>query len=217
MPIHRSIDDVQSRYDQAASRYDKSHGSLRRRRRFQIIDAPQLEAAMGCQRVLELGCGTGRLLTQVQAAKRVGIDVSFPMLQLAKQRHMQVAMGDAHRLPFPDGVFDAVIAGKGVFRYLDYEKAFAEAARVLVDGGQLGVHQYAARTWAVRDLLGTPPPEPMHISDLEQLRAPARAAGFDNERCCLWRSVRFPPYALTVPEWIPGKLWSHCTLVFRKI
>jgi ubiquinone/menaquinone biosynthesis C-methylase UbiE len=208
---------VAAGYDAAAAGYDARHGDRASRRRFAIVDGPQLAIARGAARVLELGCGTGRLLAEAEAAARVGIDVSPAMTRVARGRKLAVAVADAHALPFPDGAFDAVIAGKGVFRYLDYDRAMAACARVLAPGGRLGVHQYAARTFSPRQLLGRArAPEPLHVEDLEELYAPARAAGLRCERTYLWRSVRLWPYAVRIPEWAPGRFWSHCVLVFRK-
>lgn len=216
---------VAAAYDAAAAGYDRRHGDPRSRRRFRIIDAPQLRMARGATRVLELGCGTGRLLARTRAPVRVGVDASPEMLRRARARSLAVVLADAHRLPFAGGSFDAILAGKGLFRYLDYERAFAECARVLAPGGGLGVHQYAARTWSPRDLVpalrpGRRPRDPasdrLHLGRLDELYRPARQAGLWVEATHLWRSVRVPPYALPVPPWLPGRWWSHCTIIFRK-
>jgi SAM-dependent methyltransferase len=209
--------EVAARYDAGAGGYDARHGRETSRRRFAIIDGPQLALARGAGRVLEIGCGTGRLLAETDARVRIGIDVSAVMARQARQRGLAVALADAHALPFASEAFDAVLAGKGVFRYLDYGRGFAECARVLRPGGRLGVHQYSALTWTPRHLLGPKPAaEPLHVEDLDELRGPARRAGLRCEQGYLWRSVRFPPYALRIPEWAPGQLWSHCVLVFGK-
>lgn len=213
--------EVRAAYDAAAPDYDRRHGDPRSERRFRIIDAPQRRAARGARRVLELGCGTGRLLARVGAPVRIGVDLSPAMLRVARRRGLAVVLADAHGLPFAAGSFDAILAGKGTFRYLDYERAFAECARVLAPGGRLGVHQYAARTWSLGDLapgrrVDAPASEPLHLRHLGELLDPARRAGLRVETTHLWRSVRVPPYALPIPAWLPGRLWSHCTVIFRK-
>ncbi len=241
-------------YDRAADGYDQRHLDGRSQRRFHIIDRPQREAARHAQRVLELGCGTGRLLAALDAPVRVGVDISVGMLGRARQRGLAVVLADAHALPFADHSFEAVLAPKGVFRYLDPLSAMRECARVLAPGGQLVVHQYAARTWSPRSLVpprvrqawralraggaadaadvgnaanGTdigdesrhdfaPERTVWHVERLAQLYAPAERAGLRQAATYLWRSIRTPPYALAIPPWLPGALWSHCTVVFRK-
>ncbi|MEM9491972.1 MAG: class I SAM-dependent methyltransferase, partial [Myxococcota bacterium] len=139
---------VRASYDRAAAGYDRRHAQARSAARFRRIEAP-MRAIARAGRVLEIGCGTGRLLAQCSAAVRVGIDLSPGMLERAPVGLGRVC-GDAHALPFADASFDAIIAGKGVFRYLDPAPAFRECARVLVAGGRLAVHQYAAKTWSPR-------------------------------------------------------------------
>lgn len=223
---------VAAAYDAAAGGYDRRHGDVRSERRFRIVDAPQLRMARGAGRVLELGCGTGRLLARTRAPVRVGVDLSAAMLARARARGLAVVRADAHCLPFAAGSFDAILAGKGLFRYLDYQRAFAECARVLAPGGGLAVHQYAARTWSPRELLpgrraatadreqragaGGNAGHALHVTHLDELYRPARAAGLRVVSTHLWRSVRVPPYAWPVPPWLPGCLWSHCTVIFGK-
>ncbi len=207
-----------SNYDAAAKSYDRAHGSPHSRKRFAKIEAPILEAARGANAVLEVGVGTGRLLSQLQAPRRVGIDPSAGMLaEAAKHRGLELVQGDAHRMPFASGAFDAVIAGKGVFRYLKAPAAFEECARVLRPGGTLAVHQYSASTWSLRGLLGmdstSPQTRAMHIESPQAFESAAVEAGFVQTRIHLFRSVRFFPYAVEIPRAIAGRLWSHIVLV----
>ncbi|MBN1811365.1 MAG: class I SAM-dependent methyltransferase [Anaerolineae bacterium] len=67
--------------------------------------------------VLDIGCGTGTHLSLYQKAgcKTFGIDLSPAMLSVARQKLGATApatltLGDASRMPFPDGSFDLVTA-----------------------------------------------------------------------------------------------------------
>ena len=65
--------------------------------------------------VLDVGCGTGiQLAAYQQAGCRVsGIDTSQAMLNVAHRRlgeRADLQLGDAARMPYPDGAFDLVLA-----------------------------------------------------------------------------------------------------------
>jgi ubiquinone/menaquinone biosynthesis C-methylase UbiE len=86
-------------------------------------------------RILELGCGTGRLTGFADVA----LDASQPSLRIAQARHIgkQIAAADAAALPFRAGTFDAVFA-LHLLMHLEQptiRTIFAEAARVLRPGG----------------------------------------------------------------------------------
>jgi SAM-dependent methyltransferase len=92
---------------------------------------------------LELGCGTGLFLERVarSGATLVGVDLSADLLARARRRvaalpNVRVLEGDAHRLPFPDGSFDAVY-GSSILHHLDLAAALAEARRALKRGGRV--------------------------------------------------------------------------------
>jgi demethylmenaquinone methyltransferase/2-methoxy-6-polyprenyl-1,4-benzoquinol methylase len=104
-------------------------------------------------RVLDLGCGTGDLSISIArlATKEIEIaalDYSLPMLALAKHKAEKAGLGgkvaflhgEATRIPFPDGHFDAV-GISFAFRNLTYQNPvsqahFAEVLRVLKTGGR---------------------------------------------------------------------------------
>jgi ubiquinone/menaquinone biosynthesis C-methylase UbiE len=103
-------------------------------------------------RVLELGCGTGRVSRPLLAAgiDLIGIDRSAKMLARAVDRasatrggRLRCVRGDIRALPFADRSFAMVVAPYGVLQSLtrprDLREALASAARVLSHGGMLGV------------------------------------------------------------------------------
>lgn len=90
-------------------------------------------------RVLDLGCGTGRLGGLLAGRARViGVDVSHAMLVRAQSRAPSLAglaQGSVFRLPFRDASFDAVVSGFVLRNLDDLGGAFREMARVTAPGG----------------------------------------------------------------------------------
>ena len=108
-------------------------------------------------RVLELGCGYGRVLNELlpcAAALLVGIDTSSSSLELAgrllgNQPHCHLARMDAGRLGFRKRAFDLVIGiQNGVSAFgVDPSTLIAEAVRVTRRGGRVLFSSYAAEFW----------------------------------------------------------------------
>jgi demethylmenaquinone methyltransferase/2-methoxy-6-polyprenyl-1,4-benzoquinol methylase len=98
--------------------------------------------------VLDLCCGTGDmsfLAESLGAHRVVGADFTLPMLAVARRRarserhRPRFAAADALRLPFRDGVFDAVTVGYGLRNIADPQTALSEMRRVLAPGGRVVV------------------------------------------------------------------------------
>jgi SAM-dependent methyltransferase len=101
-------------------------------------------------RVLELGCGTGRISKPIAAAgvALVGIDRSAEMLARLRtparlKPRAPFVRGDIRSLPFADGTFAAVIAPYGVLQSLtharDLTMTLESVSRVLRGGGMFGL------------------------------------------------------------------------------
>jgi SAM-dependent methyltransferase len=212
---------VGASYDAAADGYDQRHAAdAAGRRRTATLDGALLAAVTGCDAVLDLGCGTGRLLAALPAARRLGVDVSAGMLAHARARGLPVLRADAHQLPLATGSVDGIVAGKGVFRYLDPARAFAECARVLRPGGTLALHQYGNRTFTLLGHPVTPQPGVWELGDVRELTVIADSAGFDVVRLRRFRSIRVWPYLAEIPgildRRLPVQLWSHLVAVLRR-
>ena len=99
--------------------------------------------------VLDIGSGPGLLASEMAsevapAGSIHGIDPSKAMIAIAERRDrpqgsvpVSFAIGDANRLPFEDGSFDAAVSTQ-VYEYVDdIAGALGEAHRVLRPGGRL--------------------------------------------------------------------------------
>ena len=84
------------------------------------------------ERVLDLGCGTGRALQLVPGA--VGADLSLEMLRQAPPG--RAACGRAEALPIRSAAFDAVLCTNSFHHYPDPLSTLREIRRVLRPGGR---------------------------------------------------------------------------------
>lgn len=89
--------------------------------------------------VLELGCGKGLYTRELEksGATVVPIDISLELLCAARVAvsRANCLLTDAHRLPFSDASFDAVV-GVSILHHLEMESVLRESARVLRPGGR---------------------------------------------------------------------------------
>lgn len=97
----------------------------------------------GC--VLDIGCGSGALLFRMAKEKFIvtGIDSSVDYLQFIKEgaqennlgTKIQVALGDAGKLCFPNQEYDGVVLSEVLEHLREDKKAINEACRVLKPSG----------------------------------------------------------------------------------
>ena len=145
--------EVASMFDGIAKRYDLvndlvSLGQDRRWRRA-VVDAV---AAVPGERVLDLAAGTGTSSEPFAAdgALVVPSDFSLGMLAVGKGRRPDLSFvaGDATRLPFADGAFDAVTISFGLRNVVDTDAALREMLRVVRPGGRVVICEFSTPTWA---------------------------------------------------------------------
>jgi SAM-dependent methyltransferase len=157
------------------------------------------------ERVLDIGCGTGQTTRDAARAARdglaVGVDVSVPMIEVARKRAVEegigntsFAAGDAQIYPFEQEAFDVVISRLGVMFFADAPGAFTNIARAVQPGGRLAMlvwQPMANNEWmtelrrivaAGRDLPTPPPnaPGPFAFADRDYTNAVLTSAGFTN-------------------------------------
>lgn len=126
---------VAQHYDGVARHYDARIGI------FERLFVGNGRAAV-CSRadgdVLEIAVGTGRNLPYYREDVRLtGIDLSPAMLEIARRRaqdlgrEIELQVGDAQALDFPDNRFDTVVCTLGLCTVPSDREAIAEVKRVL--------------------------------------------------------------------------------------
>jgi demethylmenaquinone methyltransferase/2-methoxy-6-polyprenyl-1,4-benzoquinol methylase len=146
---------VRSLFDKIAYRYDLLNHLLSggvdlywRRKAVQALTS----ARPG--RILDVATGTAdfALATmRLRPAEVIGVDISEPMLEVGRKKIAQrnlsekirLQNGEAERLEFGDGTFDAAIVAFGARNFEDLDKGLSEMQRVLRPGGTIVVLEFS--------------------------------------------------------------------------
>jgi SAM-dependent methyltransferase len=188
------------------------------------------------QKVLDVGCGNGYVLSRYAAAGAAvyGVDLTRTAVELSRARFAlaglrgQFAVGNAEHLPYPRGTF-ACICSMGVLHHLpDIGKAIAEIHRVLRPGGRFILMLYhrnsalyrvgmAARRWRtgrsldemVREVDGSGNPKGNVYSRADMRRL---LADFADVECFagLFRPDMVPKIGRYVPAYWWASLERRC-------
>src|SRR5215203_2598471 len=131
-------------------------------------------------RVLEVGCGPGRL--SIRLARRyglevTGIDLDPAMIERARTNADRAGtsgelgpsflVGDVASLPFPDGSFDLVVSTLSMHHWADGSAGLAEIGRVLRPGARALVWDFRP---GVRSFHAHDRPEPVDPARVSSLR-----------------------------------------------
>jgi SAM-dependent methyltransferase len=132
------------------------------------------------ERILDLSTGTG--WTSRVVARRgaivTGADIASDLLDAARAKAsaeglpIDYQLGDAERLPFEDGAFDAVVSTCGVMFASRPEAAAGELARVCRKGGRIALTTWLSdgnlsKMFGVMRRYMPPPPSPAPPSPFE--------------------------------------------------
>jgi SAM-dependent methyltransferase len=189
----------------AGATWAKYHDLLDRQIAPLGLESLRVLAPAAGERVLDIGCGCGHttvdLATRVgRAGVAVGIDISAPMLEIARRRVLPDSAGrveflqiDAQIADLGQGTFDAVYSRFGVMFFADPVTAFTNVRRSLRSGGRLGFicwRALAANPWMNEPLEAARPflpplaapdptaPGPFAFANDDRVRAILSDSGF---------------------------------------
>lgn len=151
--LSKAPEQVAAMFDGVAERYDLTNDvlALGQTRAWRSAVLRALEPKAG-QRILDLAAGTGT--SSIPFAKAgtfvVPTDFSLGMLRVGRRRQPGLAFvaGDALRLPYRTGAFDAVTISFGLRNLVDPDAGLAEMRRVVRPGGRLVICEFSHPTWA---------------------------------------------------------------------
>jgi len=87
------------------------------------------------ERTLSIGVGSG--IFDERLGIRYGVEPAAGMAELARRRGIEVRIGTAENIPFPDGSFRGALLNTILSYVADRPGAVAEAARILEPGGHV--------------------------------------------------------------------------------
>ncbi|HBI20804.1 MULTISPECIES: ArsR/SmtB family transcription factor [unclassified Brevundimonas] len=156
---HRRLDEVRKDREEAAVSYFEQVAPQWDRLRSLYVSESAVEAALEkavgpgpFQRVVDLGTGSGRMLTLFgkKAKMSVGLDLSQNMLNIARTNvtkagveQVELRHGDIFATRLPAASADLVIVHQVLHYLSDPAAAVAEAARLVSPGGRLVIIDFA--------------------------------------------------------------------------
>jgi demethylmenaquinone methyltransferase / 2-methoxy-6-polyprenyl-1,4-benzoquinol methylase len=203
---------VRAMFDRIASVYDRMNSvmtvGMHHRWRERAADLARVGPG---SRALDVATGTGDLAIELarRGASVSGLDFAPEMLAVARGKapEIEFEQGDALRLPYGDGEFDAVTVGFGARNFSDLDRGLGEMARVTRPSGRVVVLEITTpqkpplswffRGWfdhavpALGRLAGDPdaytylPSSVRRFPDPDQLAARMAAAGLEDVRWIL--------------------------------
>jgi ubiquinone/menaquinone biosynthesis C-methylase UbiE len=156
MDASGSHDSNRAYYDAFSEGYEDQRGENDPGGYHELIDTLEAEFVRRFavdRDVLEVGCGTGLVLSRIAefACSARGVDLSPGMLERAHARGLDVLEASATALPFANESFDVTCSFKVLSHVPDIQVALSEMARVTRRGGFVIAEFY--NPWSVRGLL----------------------------------------------------------------
>ncbi|MBK1986801.1 class I SAM-dependent methyltransferase [Sphaerospermopsis aphanizomenoides BCCUSP55] len=197
--INQFINNKKQIFDRWANSYDWTFPSfiyqaIHKRLLSYVELAPQAN-------VLDLGCGTGRLLdrlaSQFPEIRGTGLDLSPQMLRVARQKNRHrprliYVEGNAESLPFAEGQFNAVFNTISFLHYPHPAQVLSEVKRVLSPGGRFYLVDITANKPVIKLMANSPAGIKFYSREQRQ------QLGTDAGLLCLGHYYLLGPVLLTI-------------------
>lgn len=174
--------------------HEDRHWWYRGRRRIVLGELGRLSVPSGA-RVLDAGCGSGRLLDELVSYGEVsGLDMNPDSVAVARSRgHADVHEGAVESLPWEDETFDLITCLDVIEHTADDRISMRELRRVLAPRGRLLITVPAYQAlWSTHDVFN------YHYRryDRRMMRALAADVDLKIERMTYFNSLLLPPAAI---------------------
>ncbi|ROQ39412.1 demethylmenaquinone methyltransferase/2-methoxy-6-polyprenyl-1,4-benzoquinol methylase [Frondihabitans sp. PhB188] len=146
--MNKQPSEVASMFDGVAAHYDVTNDILSGGNAvlWRIATVKAIGAEPG-EKVLDIAAGTGTSSAAIAkgGATVTALDFSAGMVAVGRKRqpHIEFIEGDAERLPFDDGTFDAVTISFGLRNVNKPRQALSEMYRVLKPGGRVVICEFS--------------------------------------------------------------------------
>ena len=168
--------------------------------------------------ILELGCGTGYLLSQLQPSRGVGIDQSAALISYGQTNYPQLTLhsGDAKHLDLGGQTFDFVLISDTIGHFDDVQQVFSQLHSICTPDTRL-IITYRNQLWTpilnIAEAIGLKMPEHrqnwLDRGDIENL---LNVAGFEVVRT--GRKFLLPRY-VPLFSWLLNKYIANLPLFNR--
>ena len=114
------------------------------------LNAALMDGLQPCRVAVDLGCGSGALMTRLSehVERVVGVDSSSNMLKEAEKRLQDIGggfdlrLGELEHLPLGDGEADLAVISLALHHLDDPRLALTESCRVVTEGGHLLIAEF---------------------------------------------------------------------------
>jgi 2-polyprenyl-3-methyl-5-hydroxy-6-metoxy-1,4-benzoquinol methylase len=137
-PVEKHFDSIADKYDYFKKRNWYYYQNLKKLYRELVL--PQ-------QKVLEIGCGTGDLISSVEAQDAFGIDISSEMIRIARKKHSNVNFQTSTIENYKtDMVFDCIFLAD-VIEHLENVSSAVQSLKPLCHNSTKIIFSYANPFW----------------------------------------------------------------------